>query len=288
MRMTTKKPIAIITDSTCDVPKELIEYYGIQVIPHTLIWGQQAYRDRVDLQPEDFYQRLTSTNTLPTTAQSTAKNFSDAFMRAIENGAKEAVVILLGSHFSGAIQSAQQAAETTDLPVHIHDSRNVTMGLGWQVLAAARALEIGGGVAEIMEAARRVRDSVQLYVSMDTVKYIARGGRIGNASKMIGAMLNIKPVVYVDTKEGIVEPSGMAVTHKNAVNMMYDRFFGHLGGLQNMHVAVMHGNAVQEAAALVERIQNEFHPLEILTTITGPVLGINTGPLALALGGYCE
>lgn len=286
--MSMPHSIVILTDSTCDIPQPLIDQYAIAVLPHVLIWDQQAYRDRIDLQPADFYHRLRTEKELPTTAQASVMSFSDAFEQARASGAEAVVAILLNSKFSGALQSARHAAETARLPVHIHDSRNVTMGLGWQVLAAARARDAGGGVEDILAAACRVRDRVQLYICLDTLEYVARGGRIGNASRMLGAMLNIKPVIFVDPHTGTVEPAGMAVTRHKAVDLLYRKFFNLLDGQQNMHIAVLHGDAAGEAAALYERVFREKVPAEMLTNITGPVLGINTGPQTLALCGYGE
>lgn len=287
--MPTKKNIEIITDSTCDIPQALIDEYGIQVLPHILIWGEQEYRDRIDIQPDEFYRRLSLEKTLPTTSQVSVQYFSDAFNRAYENGAEAVVVILLSRTFSGALQSAEQAAQTAPLPVYIHDSRSVTMGLGWQVLAAARAREAGGGINEIMAALAHVQDRVCLYITLNNLDYLAHGGRIGNASRLLGTLLNIKPVIYVDPKTGINEPAGMAVTRSKALDMLYRKFFDRLSDQgKKLHVAVMHADAAQEAAALFERIKAEFHPMEILMDITGPVLALNVGPQTVELCGYCE
>lgn len=286
--MTSPRSIALLTDSTCDIPQTLIDEYAITVLPHIVIWDQQEYLDRVDLQPAEFYQRLRASKRLPTTSQASVQSFADAFEQARAGGAEAVVAILINNRFSGAQQSARQAVEEARLPVYIHDSRNVTMGLGWQVLAAARARDTGGDVADILAAASRVSKRVQLYITLDTLDYVARGGRIGNASRMVGAMLNIKPVIYVDPQTGLVEPSGMAMTRHKAVDMLYHKFFSLMDGQGSTHVAVLHGDAAEEAATLYERVAREQAPAEMLTNITGPVLGINTGPQALALCGYSE
>jgi DegV family protein with EDD domain len=280
--------IAILTDSTCDIPPHLIEEFSIQVQPHVLIWNGQQLRDRVDIRPEEFYRRLGEEKSLPTTSQASVQDFADAFQCAYENGASSIVAVLVNSGFSGAIRSAQLAVENAPIPVYIHDSRGATMGLGWQVLAAARKRACGGDVAEVLDAAEQVRRRMQLYICLDTLEYVYRGGRIGNARRMVGTVLNIKPLILVDHEKGIVEPAGMALTRRKAIDLLYKSFFSSVGSQKNLRVAVMHGNAAEEASALFERVRTEFSPTELLTNITCPTLGINTGPRALALCGYAE
>lgn len=281
--------ISIITDSTCDVPPALIERYGIVVLPYLLIWDGVEYRDRVTIQPEEFYTRLASSNHhLPTTAQASPMDFARLFAQARAQGAEGVLALLVNGRFSGSLGSAQQAAAEMDIPVHVHDSRSTSMGLGWQVLAAARAREAGGDLASMVAAAESARERVQLVACLDTLEYVYRGGRIGNASRLLGSVLHARPVIYVDHHTGQVEGGGMALSHRRAVELMLRRFFNRVGPSRLLHVAVMHGMAEAEALALEARIRAEYRPVEIFTHITGPILGMNTGPGALALSGYGE
>jgi DegV family protein with EDD domain len=198
------------------------------------------------------------------------------------------VAVLVNGGFSGVILSAQQAAAAAPLPVYIHDSRGASMGMGWQVLAAARARDAGGDVADILDAAEKVRRKVQLIVCLDTLEYVYRGGRIGNARRLLGTMLNLKPLILVDHEKGIVEPAGRAVTRRKGLELLYKTFFDRLDPHGRMHVAVLHGDAAGDAEALLQRVKQDFHPAELLTNITGPALGVNTGPRAIALIGYSE
>jgi len=280
--------IALITDSTCDIPQPYLEQYDITVVPHTIIWGDQQYLDRVDIQPVEFYEKIVTSREVPTTAQATEMQFLKAYTDAITRGYQEIVVITLSNRLSGAIQSARNAAKLVQIPVQVIDSLGVTMSLGWQVLAAARVRELGGTVHDILAKISEVRNSVSLFVGMDTVEFVRRGGRIGEAVRLIGMMMNIKPIVKVSNIKGLVEEVGLARTYAKAVDIMYTKFFETMDLSKKLHIAVLHGNAYGEAEKLVERIREEFNPVEILTSITGPVLGINTGPRALALAGYSE
>ena len=279
---------AIITDSTCDIPEELIQKYEIIVISHILIWGNEQFRDRVDIQPVEFYERLVKDPIRPTTAQASVRDFLAGIQQAIDKGATGAVILTVSSAMSGAYDMAKTAAEQASIPVRVVDSKGPTMSLGWQVLAAARARDNGADLDEIVEAAAKVRENVVQMVAMESLEYLQYGGRIGDAVKWVGNVLKVKPLVAINHETGRVQPIGLARTHTSLVNLLYTKFFEHLHGEGNLHLAVLHGNVLEEAQKLVEKIKTDFDPFELMINITGPVLGINTGPGALALCGYVE
>jgi DegV family protein with EDD domain len=283
--------IAVITDSTCDVPDELIEKNGIIVVPQYIIWGDQQYRDRVDIQPVEFYERLESETERPTTAQASAGDFLAVINDAVEQGATEAVILTVSSAMSGTYNMAKQAAEEAPIRVEVIDSKGPTMTLGWQVLTAARARNDGATLDEIVAKVAKVRAGLVQMVAMETLEYLQYGGRIGDAVKWVGNILKVKPLVSIDHESGRVQPTGLARTQRAVKEMLFKKFFEQLKELKGgtkLHIAVLHGNALEEAQKLVERINKEFKPVELLVNITGPVLGINTGPGALALCGYAE
>lgn len=280
--------IELITDSTCDIPQEMINQYQIKMLSHFVIWGDEQYRDRVTITPQEFYERLKTDPRWPTTAAISTPDFVGAFLEAKARGAKQVLAILISSAMSRAFEAAQQAAREVDIPVHLIDARGPTMSVGWQVLAAARVREAGGKLAEMIAAANEVRKRLVQFVLMDSLEYLARGGRIGNAKRWIGTLLQVKPLVSINHESGLVEPAATPRTRQRAIETLYQMFFERLDITRPLHIAVLHGNALQTAQQLAERIQNEFHPLELFINITGPVLGINTGPGALALCGYSE
>jgi DegV family protein with EDD domain len=282
-------PLAIVTDSTCDIPQELIDRYQITVVSHTIIWGNQEFRDRVDMTSDEFYRRLEDgVKTLPTTSQASIKDYQTAFEELKAKGAAELIVLTVSSAMSGAFQSATNAAALMDIPVHVIDSRGPTMSLGWQVVAAARAREKGATWQQMAEEAARVRKSLVLIVGMNTIDFLYHGGRIGLAKKLIGSALSIKPIVSINHEKGLVEPDGSARTYRNMIEMVYRRFGEKIIRQGKLHIAVLHGAALNEAEHLAERIKAEFHPIELFINLTGPVLGVNTGPKAVAICGYTE
>jgi DegV family protein with EDD domain len=129
-----------MTDSTCDIPKELIQQYGITIIPELVIWGDQNFRDRIDISPQTFYERIEKEPVMPTTSLPTPIEFENAYNEAVAQGAKEILIFTVSAAMSGTFQAAKQVAERTGFPVHVVDSKGPTMSLGWQVLAAARAV----------------------------------------------------------------------------------------------------------------------------------------------------
>ncbi len=281
-------PTALITDSTCDIPQAMVDQYGITVVPQVVVWGEELLRNRVDLNPEDFYQRLEQDPVWPTSTLPSPVDFEKVYRDAVANGAKEIVMMTVSSSMSGTYQLAEQVGKQMDVPVYVVDSKGPTLSLGWQVLAAARIREMGGTAVKMIEAAARVRDKLVQIVCLDTLEYLHRGGRIGSATRFIGSLLDIKPLVQINHKTGLVESCGQARTRKKSIETLVSRFFEQLAPDKPKRIAVLHGNALPEAEALADRINNEFHPVELLLNITGPVLGIHTGPRALALCGYTE
>lgn len=280
--------IGIITDSTSDIPDHLIQQYGINIIPHYIIWGDQQYRDRVDMQPVEFYERIATDPDYPTSSQASIADFKQIFEEVAAKGASEIIALTVSSAMSGAFHMASEAAKLVGVPVSVVDGKSPTMSLGWQVLAAARARDAGMKVDAIVSMLDELKTKLVQYVAMESLEYLQKSGRIGNAVKWVGSVLKIRPLISINHHSGLVEPTSLSRTHKGLVEQMYNKFFEHFTGKQKLHIAVMHGNILGEAEELAERIRREFNPVELIINITGPVLGISTGPGALALCGYAE
>ena len=282
------KSIALVTDSTCDIPPALVEQYGIKIIPQVVVWGDEVLRDRLDISPLEFYQRLGKDAVLPTTSQPSPKDFERVYRAEIEKGATEIVIFTVSSAMSGTYRLAKQVGDEMPVPVQVVDSKSPTMSLGWQVLTAARAREAGASSMDMVAAAETARQNMAQIVLMDSLDHLLRTGRIGKATQMLGSMINLKPLVRINHQTGEVEPAGRARTRKKAIKVLIESFFAELDTSKPLHIAVLHGNALDEAEALAERIQQEYAPKELIINMTGPVLGINTGPSALALSGFAE
>jgi DegV family protein with EDD domain len=280
--------ISILTDSTCDIPQELIEEYDIGVIPTLVIWGEETYQDRIEITPREFYQRLSEDPNHPTTTQPTPATFERYYRDAIQDGADQIILFTVSSALSGTYNVATQVASEIDHPIRVIDSKGPTMSLGWQVLAAARALQDGGDEEDILSAAADVRENLSQIVLLDTLEYLHKGGRIGSAAKFLGSLLNLKPLVRINHQDGVVEAAGRARTRKRGIEMLLDQFFEELDTSRPIRIAVLHGDAEEQAREIAQGIKEKYQPQELLFNITGPVLGVNTGPGAIALCGYSE
>ncbi len=284
----TNPKIAIITDSTNDLPQALREQYQISVVPLTIVWGEQQFRDGIDLSPQEFYEHLKENPNPPTTSQPTPGGFLEAYEAARLAGAAEIVVCTISSAMSGTIESARLAAENYALPVTLVDSKSNSMSLGWQVLALARARDRGEGVQGMVDAAAEVRGRLHYHIVLDTLDYLIRGGRIGGAARLIGNMLKIKPQIRVNHTTGSVEPGDISTTRKKALESLYTSFFKKVDVTNPLRIAVLHNGVEEDAQELLEKVKAEFHPVELIKGIVSPVLGAHTGPRAIALCGYSE
>jgi len=288
MREDMSNNIAIVTDSTNDIPLELRQKYNIYVVPLTIYWGDKQYLDGADISPQEFYEKLTINEPLPTTSQPAPAEFLHIFEKARSDGANEIIAVVISSAMSGTIGSARTAAESFDLPVHIVDSKSNSMSLGWQVLAAARERENGGNVEQIMEACEKVRRNLHYHIILESLDYLFQGGRIAGAARLLSGVMKIKPQIRVNHDLGTVEPGPISRTRSQAIEKLYESFFRMVDTTKPLHITVLHNAALEEAEKLATRVKEEFHPVELIVSIVSPVLGVHTGPQALALCGYSE
>jgi DegV family protein with EDD domain len=279
------KRIAIITDSTCDIPPDLLEKYHIFVVPQYLIWGTEELRDGFDIDNKTFYSRLPNDPIHPKTSQPNPPDFT----RCIEEcGGEEVVIISISNQLSKTVNSAQQAGEAASVPVHVFDSLSVSMGLGWQVLAAAALREEGGSAEEMIAAARAVRDNLSVLFTVDTLDYLHKGGRIGGAAKLMGTALQLKPMLMVDKTTGRIEAVERIRTRSKALEALVTSTFQRLDTSRPMHVAVMHGAALDEAQTMYDRIRSDFNPDSLILGEVSPVVGVHAGPGVIGLIAYNE
>jgi len=283
-----QRKIALITDSTNDLPEEYRTKYQIYVVPLTIVWGEDQYLDGIELKAEDFYARLVTDSVIPTTSQPTPKEFLTVYQRALEDGAEEIIVLTISSAMSGTIGSARTAAEGFKIPVHIIDSKSNSMSLGWQVLAAARQREQNSDIHQIFKAVDNIRQNLHFHIVLETIDYLFRGGRIAGAARFIGGLLHLKPQIRVNHETGSVEAGDISRTRGQAIERLYSSFFKLVDTTHPLHIAILHNAALAEAEALAERVRQEFNPKELIITIVSPVLGVHTGPGALGLCGYAE
>jgi DegV family protein with EDD domain len=286
MDQSTQRRVAIITDSTADIPPELIKEHNIHIIPQVLIMGGKTWLDGVDIDAPTFYKLLKESPDFPSTSQPSAASFHELFLE-LSKEADGIAAILVSDELSGTLNSAQAAAvNLPDIPIEIVDTRAVSMMLGFHVLVAARAATSGQDLKTVANAARALIGRTHVYFIVDTLEYLHRGGRIGAASRLFGSALNLKPVLEI--RDGIVTPLAKVRTRRKALDRVFELLDAHLAEGDRIHMAVLHIAAPEEAARFREQLEARFHPVEMIETECGPVVGAHAGPGTVGVAFYVE
>lgn len=275
--------VAVVTDSTAYLPNELLNQYNISVVPLSIIWGDQDYRDGVDILPGEFYERLTNSKVMPTTSQITIAAMQSTFQNLLEQG-YDVLGIFLSSKFSGTIQSALQAREMMPDAVNkisIVDSMLTTMAMGWPVLTAARAAQAGENLSACQKVAENARDHSGVLFVVETLEYLRRGGRIGGAQALLGTMLNIKPVLQM--QDGKIEPVEKIRTKQKAMERVIELTTERVGNRTPIRLAVTHANSEADALSMLESARARLSPIETMCCPLSPVIGTHAGPGTVAL-----
>jgi DegV family protein with EDD domain len=273
--------VAIVSDSTCDLPPALASSRSITIVPLTLNFDGQTLLDGVDITPSEFYRRLPGATTHPTTSQPSPGQFAQVYSRLLTD--HDAVVsIHISEKLSGTFASAKQGAEMTDPSrVHVIDSHVVSMSLGLVTLAAVTLSSRGADAETIVDRVESMRTSVHTYFSVATLEFLRRGGRIGRASALLGSVLQVKPVLCI--RDGLVTPLERVRTFERALSRVVDlaRAVDQGGG-----ICAIVGHAGADADA--ERVGRELEPIAetLMIQALGPVVGAHAGPGVVGVGCY--
>ena len=272
--------VKIVTDTLSDITGDLAAQLGITVVPLYVRFGEEVYRDRVDISSEDFYRRLVNEPKLPSTTQPTPNDFAEVY-RKLAQETDEILVIVVSSKLSGTYQSAMQAKEYVKdkCRIEVVDSMTGAMGEGLIVVSAVNAIKKGAGLDQAAEMVRKAHDRSHLIAYFDTLKYLAKGGRIGKAKEFLGAMLSVKQILTV--RDGEMAP----LTRVRSMRAGLDYLTSVVASYQNRieGLAVEHTTNPEDADVLVERLDAIFPKARILRSIISPVIGTYSGPNAMAL-----
>ena len=271
--------VKIVTDSLSDITSDTAQGLGITVVPLTVLFGQESFLDRVTMTTDEFYYKLTHDAIWPTTTQPTPRDFANVYNKLAEE-TDEILVVTLSNKLSGTYESALNAKSLVEKKCRIEviDSLTVAMGLGLIVIAAAEKAQKGANLDEIVAFVRRAMPRSHLVAYFDTLKYLAKGGRIGKAQGLLGAMLSIKPILTV--KDGEMSP--LTRLRSQAAGMDY--LYNFVAGFSNIEeLAVEHATTPDEADKLVERLGSVFPKERIYRSAISPVLGTYGGPGAMAV-----
>lgn len=282
----SKGKVAIVTDSSVSLPEELIKELDIHVIPLWLHWGDDLLRDGVDLTAEEFYERLEREGSPPTTSQPSAGEFIE-FFQALREDYDGVVAILVSAKLSGTVGSAQAAVnQMDDFSVRVVDTGNVSIGLAYPVLVAARAAAEGKTVDEVEAVAKKVTANTYFLFVVDTLEYLHKGGRITGAKALLGTALSIKPLLHFE--DGLIQPLAQVRTKKKGIATMLDKIEERLAGRKMVEVGVVDSNAPEDGEKVTQLIKERFGVTDILRGVIGPVVGTHAGPGAVGVAFYTE
>jgi DegV family protein with EDD domain len=267
--------IGIVTDSTADIPPELAQERGIHIVPAILIIDSQSIKDGEGISRHEFYERLPAMRSLPTTASPSTGSFQQFYDALIRQGFSHIISIHASSRLSGIFNAARVAAQSFGDRVRVVDSEYVTLGMGFQVLAAAEAVMRGLSLEAILARIEDVRKRVRVIAMLDTLDYIRRSGRVSWARASLGSLLSIKP--FVELKEGVVLRMGEVRTRRKGIEHLIE-LMNKLGPLECL--AVLHTNAEAEARLMLERLTAKLETTPLLVNVT-TIIGTHVGPNGL-------
>lgn len=283
--------IAIVTDSTCCLPAELVAQHSIHVVPLLICIGGKAHRDNVDITAQEVYKIMRRDEDLPTTSVPTPDDFSKAFVAAGKEAEGIVCITLTGLQsktYETAVLAKRIAEESMPkTAIEVIDSRAVSGALGFTVLEAARAADRGADLKEVCDAARKTMARMNFLAMVDTLHFLARTGRIARAAAWAGAVLNMKPVLEHSASVGETTPFARPRSKAKAVELMLQTMADRVGD-STVHVLVHHADELEEGEKLKAEVARRFKCAELHLTEFTPIMGVHAGPGVLALAFWKE
>lgn len=283
--------VAVITDSTCCLPAELLARHSIRVVPLLIVVGDKTYRDGIDITPAEVYRIMRQGRDLPTTSVPTPDDFFHTYQEVGREAESIVCITLTGLQsktFEAATLGGKLARDVIPRTrIEVIDSRAVAGALGFMVLEAARAADRGAGLEEVCESARRTGARMNFLAMVDTLHYLARTGRIARAAAWAGSVLNVKPVLEHSTSVGETAPFARPRSRAKAVEVMLQTMAERMGG-SRVHVLVHHADEAQEGERLKAEIERRFKCAETYLTEFTPIMGVHAGPGVLGTAFWKE
>jgi DegV family protein with EDD domain len=275
--------VALVTDSTSYIPKEIREKYPITVVPQVVIWEGVSYEDDVTMTTDQFYTRLRTAKVMPTTSQASVVNMHKAFDTLLEQG-YEVLGMFVSTQLSGTYQSAMLARDELTSgkeKIEIIDSETVAMALGFQVLSAARAAQDGASMADCKALAIKAREHTGVFLTVETLEFLHRQGRIGGAQRFLGTALNLKPILAVEG--GRIEPVERVRTRGKALERVVEIVAEKCAGKTPVRIATLHADSPEDAKVMLDKITPIINPVESIFAAVSPAVGANAGPGTVGL-----
>ncbi len=268
--------VALITDSTAYIPRDWIDKYGIKVAPSVVIWDGEELRDWYDITAEEFFNRLENSSSLPTTSQPTPAYFKALYDELAAEG-KDILGVHISHKLSGTFSSAEQAkAMLPEANIENVDTLSASMGEGWPLLMAVKATQDGKTLAECKQIVEDASKHTGILLTVNTLEFLHRGGRIGGAKRLLGSALNLKPLLQV--VDGQIEPAENVRTRKKSLNRLAELAVERIGDQRPIYMAAIHANAMEDAEMVLEQIAEKLPLKARIVTNVAPTVGTHTGP----------
>ncbi len=279
------KKVKIVTDSTVDLPREELHALGVEVVPLTITVDGKSYIDGVDVSAKEYITLLKQSNEIPRTSQPSVGVFANVYDRLGEDGS-EIISIHLTGGMSGTVGSAQSGAQMSKSKVTVVDSKFISCALGFQVVEAAKMANEGKTVAEIIEKLNKIRENTSLYIMVDTLEYLAKGGRIGRGKYLLGSLLKIKPIASL--ADGVYTPVSKVRTYLQLIKYLTKQVETETTNKTIKAIGIAQADALELTNDLKEALLRATGFQDIKIMDTTPIISTHTGPGALALMYYAE
>ena len=276
--------IKVIADSTCNLSQETLDEYDIRIAPIPIQFGEETFEEGVDIDRDVFYKKIEDTGIMPTSSQPTPAWFGRYYQELHQQGHSILVITVTGKH-SGTFNSATMAKSLApEADVHIFDSKSISLGTGWMVLEAVRAIKAGVAQSEVVSRIEAIRERARLFITPATLKYLQMSGRVGTLQGALASLLSIKPIIHL--KDGLLEVMENVRTRGKALDRMIQHLDDAVGRNTPINLAVIHARAREEGLVLLEHAKDAFNVQETLFGDLVASLAVHGGPGIIGLFAY--
>jgi len=276
--------LKVIADSTCNLPQETLDEYDIRIAPIPIQFGDETFEEGVDIDRDQFYRKIEETGIMPTSSQPTPAWFGRYYKELHQQGHSILVVTVTGKH-SGTYNSANMAKSLApEADVHVFDSKSISLGTGWMVLDAVRAIKAGVAQSDVVSRIEAIRERAKLFITPATLKYLQMSGRVGTLQGALASLLSVKPIIHL--KDGLLEVGENVRTRGKALDRLIDRLDEAMGRTTPINLAVIHARAREEGLSLLERAKEIFNVQETLFGDLVASLAVHGGPGIIGLFAY--
>ena len=276
--------LKVIADSTCNLSQEIIDEYDIRIAPIPIQFGDETFEEGVDIDRDFFYKKIEETGIMPTSSQPTPAWFGRYYKELHKQGHSILVITITGKH-SGTLNSATVAKSLApEADVQVFDSKSISLGTGWMVLEAVRAIKAGVAQSDVVSRIEAIRERARLFMTPATLKYLQMSGRVGTLQGALASLLSIKPIIQL--KDGLLEARENVRTRGKALDRIIDRLEEAVGTTAPVNLAVIHARARQEGLSVLERAKDVFNVQEALYGDLVASLSVHGGPGIIGIFAY--